>query len=1183
MSRQRIHVFAVLVVLAPVTTYGQLISSFETDQEAKVLMASGGTTATRVKEHATHGQYAIKCLFPGSEKDTWPGLVFDPKERDMSGRHILGVDVYNPGDGPVTLSWRVDGVNGRNMFMGQSIPAKRKFTAQVFINDLVSNLGTKEVKRFYPYVRMPRRDVVLYFDNLRFMSLDLRFTPWAYEETAPAMAATDQERGRGYVLFARNWLDVVFANSRPRHGERRVELKAFATPGEYEPVTFSVHALRDLGQATVVVSALRCGQAEIPAKEIAVYPVRCLNKRVTYSSDSYVMDMPVLLERKREVDIAQGQSKRFWLDVHVPAGTPPGIYRGTATLQAANTPTAALPLVMRVLPFGLHEPGDMIWGEYYTGPKLANGQAQEREFLARDLRDMREHGATSVGVCLGVPTDKAKMTAQGVVLGFDGTSLWEHFMNLYRDLGFPAPVVQLSDSGQSFAAKLKLKFGSPEYALAYKGFWVAIQKLCKDKGWPEIIVQPVDEPGWQDRAAKDRNVALLKVLKQIPGMRTEQDGPGDDYFHKEAGPHADVWNYNGSIGTPEVVAAAQKQGRLVMVYNCDVESYRPEIGRYVPGFFQKRAGTGGCYNWSYMSWRGSPYDDLDHTTGTWMHVYPRYKGEVGGPSTGWQGFREGVDDYKYIATLERAVARARAAGKPNAVRAATAAEQTLQQVLDTIQYSPRVRGRARWTGSRSAKKDGRTYKIISGTLKLPNGWDLDAYDLARWQIADATLQVMAALGEVAPAPARPAAAARPAGALLSDIKWRRVASAPAARRGAVQQVNVPVVSQPPKIDGDVGEAEWKRAGKIDRFTLVRGGKPLQQTEAWLCADPTYLYVAFKCHEDKIAHLTANVAQDGGRVWEDDCVEVFIDGNADMRTCCQICINSLGKQYWADRDRPGWRVASRAAAKVGADAWFAEVAIPMRDIGLSGNAFGLNLCRERRPLEALELSCWSPTGDTFRRPERFGVARIGAQYIRHIQTAPPLLGRNALTATIENERGGPARLVAKLHWSQDGSASGFTESAPLDMAAKATRTVSMHYRIGRDSGPVDLRFELRDLKSGQLLTEHRMVQSVPSGLALRMPRASCHLGDTHVVVELDLAIAEELGKTAVLTLVLADSGTILREQRIGKLGGNRLTASLNVGGLPAGLYELAATLCPAGSRTPLAQSRVGLTKVRGPFD
>ena len=64
---------------------------------------------------------------------------------------------------------------------------------------------------------------------------------------------------------------------------------------------------------------------------------------------------------------------------------------------------------------------------------------------------------------------------------------------------------------------------------------------------------------------------------------------------------------------------------------------------------------------------------------------------------------------------------------------------------------------------------------------------------------------------------------------------------------------------------------------------------------------------------------------------------------------------------------------RAAARVEKEQqrWLVEMAIPAAGMKLAPR-FGLNLARERRPMEVLELSAWSPTGGSFGQPERFGI-------------------------------------------------------------------------------------------------------------------------------------------------------------------------------------------------------------------
>jgi hypothetical protein len=1158
----------------------QVLCSFETEQE-RAQARPGNIRAEVVNEHATDGEYALRCVFPGSEKDTWPGLVFAPGSDVLAGCEVLSFDVYNPQTKSVHLNYRIDDAAGNKEFGGTSLKPAAVTRVDLYLDALKDTIDINHIERVYPYIRMPREDVTLYFDAFRKTTLEADFTAMTYRHNGPSAEPGEADRARGYMLYSRHWMDVVFPTSLPRPAETPPQLRAFATPGEYEPMTVSVYALRELKDARVSVSDLESDRGMIASSQCRVYPVRSLNKRVTYSSNRFIRDMPVLLERRERVNITSETSRRFWIDVRVPDSTPAGVYTGTATFAADGTTPAEIPVKLRVLPFKLLPADDMIFGEYYRGPRMARTEEGKRAELVSDLRDMRDHGMTSVGLCMGVPTKQATLTEQGVTLNLDGTSLFELFMDTYRDLGFTAPIVILSDSGQAFAAQLELALMTPEYSRAYRAFWTAVQEECRRREWAELIVQPVDEPGWKADSEKQRNVDLLKLLKQIPGMRTEQDGPGDGYFHAQAGPYADIWNYNGAVGKPEQVAEAVENGHLIMVYNCDVEAYRPEVQRYMAGFFQKRAGIHGCYNWAYMSFSGSPYNDLDYKTGTWMHVYPEWEDEVGGPSIGWQGYREGIDDFSYMNTFRVQASRADAGGNADARAAAARGRAALKSFLDDIDYSPRVRSQARWT-EQKAEQDG---IYIGGTLKLPNGLDFHTYDLGRWQVAQATLDIMAALGDVAGEEATPetAAAQPPSNGVVGSVQWRtREPQKRTARPTSAYQVEIPAVDTAPVIDGQIAESAWKQGGRIAALKLNTGGAPRAQTRAWLLAHDNVLYLGIECDEEFVGQMTANVDEDGGALWQDDCIELFFDTNLDRSTFRQIIVNSLGRVTASDSSGASWSPAVRAAARVGADRWWVEVAIPVADLGLAQTMFGFNLCRERRPTEVLELSCWSPTGDRFGRPDRFGLAVLGASFFKSASLGKGVLGLNTFTATLQNRQNRSVKAFLALEWQVGDDPVQTVRTRPFGLAAGEENTVSCSYRLQRGNGRLLLRARLLDAQTQAVLAEQAMSQDIPSPLAADVTPAVSFLERDHAGLVLRLAVGDELRARGRLLLTISDAagGRVLASQQIAPIGGDELSGVLDTSWLPAGSYRLRVRFEASGEAS--AEAEGSLSRVRGPF-
>jgi len=1153
--------------------WAQAISSFETEEDMQGFSPSG-VEAQRVQQYASDGDWALKVDFPGSAKDTWPGLLFTPR-LDSTKFRVLSFDVGNPSKQNLHLSWRIDLVEGDPIFSGEGVGAQTTKRLDIWISRM------KRIKHILLYARMPRHDFTFYFDNFRWADVGARFTALHYVDDSPEPVPTKQQEDRGFVLFHRPLTDVVFATAVPGEHEQCEALQVFAAPSEYEPATISLYALEDLNQVKVSVEGL-------PATA-EVLPIRTLDKRVTYSSAQYIADMPVLCERRDKVDVPAGTCKRFLIDLQVDDGAAPRVYEGQVHIDAEGRDRVTIPFRLRVIPIKLEDPEGMFWGEYYTGPRLATTDEEKSQVLRRDMIDMRRHGMTSVGLCIGAPIDKLQWNGNDACeLGFDGTSLYEQFMDLYVELGYPMPVILLSDTGQAAAGKdSDYAVDSEEWGRRYKAFWRAMQVLAQERGWPEVIVQPVDEPGWQSRDHKERNVRCLKLLKQIPGMRTEQDGPGDGYFHNEAGPYADVWNYNGAIAKPDQIREYQAAGKTIVLYNCDVESYRPEVDRYVAGWFQAAAGVSGCYNWAYMSFYGSPYDDLDHKTGTWMHEYPPTEDEPGGPSTGWIGAREGIDDYKYIDALRRTIARARANPDAQTQKAADQAQAALQDILATIDYSPRVRSAARWTKTGTSPEGAKT---IGGTLKLPNGWQHAEYEKARWSVARATLDVMAALGEL-PSSVKGATAQSNNGPLVSKLHWHTQPPPKPVQIGGqnARQATIPVLQQTPAVDGDLADPIWSKAAKLEPFALSSGlGKPQMQTDVLMLCDGVNLCLGVTCHEDKMGYITAAVSQEGGPVWQDDCVEVFVDNNFDRSTFKQVLVNSLGTQGWNNSADSKWRAASKAATQLYEDRWTVELMIPMADLGLTGPQFGFNVCRERRPTETMELSCWSPTGGAFGMPDKFGLASLGQAWVGALDAPPASIGNNAFTVTIKNETDRPRRLdtVALVQW-PDREASQVLPGPPtakdMTLAPGAREQLTYEYGLSGEQAPI-LTLSVRDAADGEVLAQRVFSPPLLRPMAAQIRPRTYYLSENVGTAELQINLAPDRWADCRLIVALydAEQKTILRQFDIAPIEGNRLNATLNLRGVAEGSYTLW-VLLDDGRGQRIAEKCGRLVRLSGPFD
>ena len=957
----------------------ETLESFETDAYPGV--TPSGCTVERVQEHASDGASSLKVLFPGNAKDTWPGLSVSPPERELSLGDVFVVDVYNPLDEPVYLSYRVDAAEGPNTFGSQTLGGRSWTKVEIWTSWLANTMDVADITRFYPYLRMPREDRVLYFDHFRIEMREARFNRLAYLEIATAPQPTPHELAAGCCVFRRGELGHVFPNSVPWPGERAEAVHLFAAQGEVEPVALSIRTLSDLDTATLAVSSLVSERATLPEGAVEIGCVRHLDKKVTYASQGYIAAMPAYVEACDSFEhLRAGTTATFWIRFRLPPDATPGLYRGEVLLQTrrpGGEGALTLPLSVRVLPFSLPEPRDYFIGEYYRPWGYATDDAW-KDGVAADLADMRDHGMTSVGLCIGLDTAKVSIADGRVDLGFDGATRFEHFMDTYAALGFAAPVVMLSDSGQAVAREAG-DYGTAEYSRAYKAFWQAVQETCRQRGWPELIVQPVDEPGWQDDEAKDRNLSLLKLLKEIPGMRTEQDGPGDGYFTNVAGPFADMWNYNGAVASFDKVRQI-RNSHLVAIYNNDVESYRPEVDRYAAGFFLKAAGIDGVFNWEYRGGRGSLYDDLDGPSGDWVHNYPATDSSNGGPSVAWEGAREGVDDLRYALLFD--AWRAKGRSHEAAAHAVEEADGLWAYLMDSLAASPGVRGRAQWT-ARWSRADAEPFGhdldpdatgFLGGILKQPNGWGLRDYQRARWAIARSVLELERACGAPVEIPTR-AASGAPRCWIVGHTPYPECAQAAKADGPTEAAVVLPRLAAAPAMDGDLDEAAWGDAFHIEGFVPNTEGDPVEaRTEAYVGWHGEHLYVGVRCEEPFVKNLVAECMEDGEPVWMDDCIEIFFDPGVSRATFAQLAISSRGVQWSRDVEGAPWPSRVPVQTAVGDNEWRLEAAVPLNAILARGVDFGLNLCRERRAGGGLELSSWRATGGQFGEPSRFSHVR-----------------------------------------------------------------------------------------------------------------------------------------------------------------------------------------------------------------
>ncbi len=142
----------------------------------------------------------------------------------------------------------------------------------------------------------------------------------------------------------------------------------------------------------------------------------------------------------------------------------------------------------------------------------------------------------------------------------------------------------------------------------------------------------------------------------------------------------------------------------------------------------------------------------------------------------------------------------------------------------------------------------------------------------------------------------------------------------------------PEVAKAPAINGRLDDAAWPQAQPL-RHWGSDGKAARARTEAWLCRDAKRLYVAARCHDDRLEGLVTRF--EGPELWRNDCLVISIVPDKEAASCTVLTVACDGRLALGKPgpDAPGAPASGTLVAvevKTGREsgAWTVEVAIPV---------------------------------------------------------------------------------------------------------------------------------------------------------------------------------------------------------------------------------------------------------------
>jgi hypothetical protein len=178
------------------------------------------------------------------------------------------------------------------------------------------------------------------------------------------------------------------------------------------------------------------------------------------------------------------------------------------------------------------------------------------------------------------------------------------------------------------------------------------------------------------------------------------------------------------------------------------------------------------------------------------------------------------------------------------------------------------------------------------------------------------------------------------------------------------EFRVPLMKQPPKIDGKIEPGEWAASAGFDGF-LNLGDKKLERRRArgFVGATETHLYCAIQTQLPDEGELNTSITTDTLKAVHDDSLEVYVCPTPDAvdKVDYQFLTNSLGKGGYnihilgKAKEDASWNGGYQQAHGFHDGWWHAEIAIPLEKLGAAAQGrkatdgvWSVNLTRNWKP-------------------------------------------------------------------------------------------------------------------------------------------------------------------------------------------------------------------------------------------
>lgn len=566
--------------------------------------------------------------------------------------------------------------------------------------------------------------------------------PWEPRPDEPLPSAA--KSGGDCLVFSKGVSDAVFPWTRPTDGEVTDEIFAFAAQGEQQAVRLGFLPLRDLGDVEVTVGDFTCGGetlARAGCSDLWMERYKetgALSQNGRTGSTLALDPVSGVLQKPRRVAWERETPRMYLLDLHLPAKLTPGDWIAPVTVTSAGRTVRTARLRVKVLPFSLatYASDAAAYGFQDTATMWAYN-APVRSWPDDPLRCRRDyHGFISrygFSNFMIMPSFAKCLTFEGEL---GATRVYQTEENR-RAMAELRDIVDPERTEKFFALEFiryfqacgwkgcKVKLGgklTPEEEERWRKTLSEVGRLAKeverifrDNGWPELRFYAGGEFDNGGSETVDRGIQLCRALRKS-GVSVQVVTNGPLAYEKIPAEADHVWANPATPITEDFVARIRAAGNRFGSHNCG-------DSRFMTGLHFWRTGSEGRYQetvlYTCFLW---PYCLLPWNYQVAL-VLPGPDGKLR-PTRNLLAYRDAMNDYLYLHSLERAAERA---GAASPVR--REAERYLAELREKVSLDPRCY----FAG---------TVRAIEGSQEMAKtDWDEFALNRMRWRAATLLAQL----------------------------------------------------------------------------------------------------------------------------------------------------------------------------------------------------------------------------------------------------------------------------------------------------------------------------------------------------------------------------------------------------------------------------------------------------------